>query len=206
MFFTIQYLSNNYQYKPYKLNSVILAYFMKNILVSLKRLFKNNKMKKTLLSILFILASTICIAQSKSTTLPSVSIKSVEGKAINTDSFENQGNPIVISFWATWCKPCAKELNAISEVYDDWQEETGVKVIAVSIDDSRNAAKVGPFANGKDWPFEIYIDPNSDLKRALNVNAIPHTFLLNANKEIVWQHTSYLDGDEEELYEEILKL
>lgn len=179
---------------------------MKNILVSLKTLFKNNKMKKTLISILFILANTICIAQTKNTTLPSVSIKSVEGKTINTDSFENQGNPIVISFWATWCKPCAKELNAISEVYDDWQEETGVKVIAVSIDDSRNAAKVGPFANGKDWPFEIYIDPNSDLKRALNVNAIPHTFLLNGNKEIVWQHTSYLDGDEEELYEEILKL
>ena len=70
----------------------------------------------------------------------------------------------------------------------------------------KRQAKVGPFANGKDWPFEVYIDPNSDLKRALNVNAIPHTFLLNANKEIVWQHTSYLDGDEEELYEEILKL
>jgi hypothetical protein len=84
----------------------------------------------------------------------------------------------------------SKELNAIAEVYDDWQEETGVKVIAVSIDDSRNAAKVAPFANGKDWPFEIYLDTNSDLKRALNVNAIPHTFLLNANKEIVWQHTS----------------
>ena len=179
---------------------------MKNILVSLEKLSKKNKMKKTLISILFILANTICIAQSKNTTLPSVSIKSVEGKTINTDSFENQGNPIVISFWATWCKPCAKELNAISEVYDDWQKETGVKVIAVSIDDSRNAAKVAPFANGKDWPFEIYIDPNSDLKRSLNVNAIPHTFLLNANKEIVWQHTSYLDGDEEELYEEILKL
>ena len=179
---------------------------MKNILVSLKTLFKNNKMKKTLISILFILANTICIAQTKNTTLPSVNIKSVEGKTINTESFENQGNPIVISFWATWCKPCAKELNAISEVYDDWQEETGVKVIAISIDDSRNAAKVAPFANGKDWPFEIYIDANSDLKRALNVNAIPHTFLINAKKEIVWQHTSYLDGDEEELYEEILKL
>ena len=179
---------------------------MKNILVSLRELIKNNKMKRTLISILFILANTICIAQTKNTTLPSVNIKSVEGKTINTESFENQGNPIVISFWATWCKPCAKELNAISEVYDDWQEETGVKVIAISIDDSRNAAKVAPFANGKDWPFEIYIDANSDLKRALNVNAIPHTFLINEKKEIVWQHTSYLDGDEEELYEEILKL
>ena len=163
-------------------------------------------MKKLIVSVLFILGNMICIAQTKSTILPSVNIKSVEGKTISTETIENHGNPIVISFWATWCKPCAKELNAISEVYDDWQEETGVKVIAVSIDDSRNAAKVAPFANGKNWPFEIFIDANSDLKRALNVNAIPHTFLLNANKEIVWQHTSYLDGDEEELYVEILKL
>ena len=81
---------------------------MKNILVSLKTLLKNEKMKKTLISVLFILANSFCIAQTKNTILPSVSIKSVEGKTINTDSFENQGNPIVISFWATWCKPCAK--------------------------------------------------------------------------------------------------
>jgi len=163
-------------------------------------------MKKQLIYFLFMMVNVICLAQTNTATLPSVDIKSLEGKMINTDAFENDGKPIVISFWATWCKPCAKELNAISEVYDDWQEETGVKVIAISIDDARNAAKVAPFANGKDWPFEIYVDANSDLKRALNVNAIPHTFLLNADKEIVWQHTSYLDGDEEELYEEILKL
>ena len=179
---------------------------MTNILVYLKTLMRNYNMTKQLISILFIITNILCVAQTKMTTLPSVNIKSLEGKIINTDDFENDGKPIVISFWATWCKPCAKELDAIAEVYDDWQEETGVKVIAVSIDDSRNAAKVAPFSNGKDWPFEIYIDANSDLKRALNVNAIPHTFLLNANKEIVWQHTSYLDGDEEELYEEILKL
>ena len=179
---------------------------MTNILVYLKTLMRNYTMKRQLIFILFIITNILCVAQTKTTTLPSVNIKSLEGKIINTDDFKNDGKPIVISFWATWCKPCAKELNAIAEVYDDWQEETGVKVIAISIDDARNAAKVAPFANGKDWPYEIYVDANSDLKRALNVNAIPHTFLLNADKEIVWQHTSYLDGDEEELYEEILKL
>ena len=161
--------------------------------------------KKIILSIFTIVLFSIS-SFSQGRNLPSVKVKDLKGKLVNIQNLSNDDNPIVISFWATWCKPCKKELNAIAEVYDDWQEETGVKVIAVSIDDSRNAAKVAPFANGKDWPFEIYIDANSDLKRALNVNAIPHTFLLNANKEIVWQHTSYLDGDEEELYEEILKL
>ncbi len=159
--------------------------------------------------ILTYLISGICFigfAQNNTSLFPTVDIKTLEGKIVNTDAIENDGKPIVISFWATWCKPCAKELDAITDVYDDWQDETGVKVVAISIDDARNAAKVAPFANGKDWPFEIYLDSNSDLKRALNVNAIPHTFLLNSKKEIVWQHTSYLDGDEEELFEEILKL
>lgn len=179
---------------------------MTNILVYLKTEKRTHTMRKLLLSLLLSATSFLGFAQDKTAKFPSIDIKSIEGKTINTADIDNDGKPMVISFWATWCKPCAKELDAITEVYDDWYEETGVKVVAISIDDARNAAKVAPYANGKDWPFDIYIDGNSDLKRALNVNAIPHTFLLNANKEIVWQHTSYFDGDEEELYEEILKL
>jgi len=162
-------------------------------------------MKETLFVLIFI-SSLSLVAQEKLNVFPSVDIKNIEGKIINTDEFDNGGKPIIVSFWATWCKPCAKELDAINEVYDEWQDETGVKLLAISIDDARNTAKIAPFANGKDWPYEVYLDANSDLKRALNVNAIPHTFLLNGKKEIVWQHTSYFDGDEDELFEEVQKL
>ena len=162
-------------------------------------------MKETLFVLIFI-SSLSLVAQEKLNVFPSVDIKNIEGKIINTDEFDNGGKPIIVSFWATRCKPCAKELDAISEVYDEWQDETGVKLLAISIDDARNTAKIAPFANGKDWPYEVYLDANSDLKRALNVNAIPHTFLLNGKKEIVWQHTSYFDGDEDELFEEVQKL
>lgn len=163
-------------------------------------------MMKEKLFVLIFISSLSIVAQEKLNVFPSVDIKNIEGKIINTDEFDNGGKPIIVSFWATWCKPCAKELDAISEVYDEWQDETGVKLLAISIDDARNTAKIAPFANGKDWPYEVYLDANSDLKRALNVNAIPHTFLLNGKKEIVWQHTSYFDGDEDELFEEVQKL
>ena len=163
-------------------------------------------MMKEKLFVLIFISSLSLVAQEKLNGFPSVDIKNIEGKIINTDEFDNGGKPIIVSFWATWCKPCAKELDAISEVYDEWQDETGVRLLAISIDDARNTAKIAPFANGKDWPYEVYLDANSDLKRALNVNAIPHTFLLNGKKEIVWQHTSYFDGDEDELFEEIQKL
>lgn len=163
-------------------------------------------MMKEKLFVLILISSLSLVAQEKLNVFPAVDIKNIEGKIINTDEFDNGGKPIIVSFWATWCKPCAKELDAISEVYDEWQDETGVKLLAISIDDARNTAKIAPFANGKDWPYEVYLDANSDLKRALNVNAIPHTFLLNGKKEIVWQHTSYFDGDEDELFEEVQKL
>ena len=138
--------------------------------------------------------------------IPSVNIKTLEGKTINTSTFENDGNPIIISFWALWCKNCIKELEAITEIYEDWQDETNVKVIAISIDDSRNTSKLKPFVNSKGWEFELYHDPNSDFKRALGVNSIPHTFLLNGKNIIVSEHIGYTDGQEEELYEKVLKL
>lgn len=164
-------------------------------------------MKKTILFTLFIsLASFMSFSQDKVHKLPAIDVKTLDGKTFNTANINNNGKPIIVSFWATWCKPCVKELNAIAEEYEEWQKLTGVKVIAISIDDSRNTAKVGPFVNGEGWDYEVYLDPNGDLKRAMNVNNVPHTFLLNGNKEIVWQHNSYADGDEKELLEQVKKL
>lgn len=138
--------------------------------------------------------------------IPSVSVKGLDGAIVSTSTFTNDGKPIIVSFWATWCKPCVNELNAINDVYADWQKETGVKLIAISIDDARTTASVAPFVNGKGWEFEVYLDPNGDFKRAMNVNMVPHTFLLNGNREVTHQHTSYSPGDEDKLLELIKKV
>ena len=160
-------------------------------------------MKKTLISLL-LLVSTISFAQIKN--LPNVDVKKIDGSSFNFKNIDNNGDPIVISFWATWCKPCTKELNNIAEVYEDWQDETNVKLVAVSIDDRRSQSKVAPYVNSSGWEYEIYIDPNSDLKRAMGVSTVPHTFLLDKDKQIIWQHRGYVEGDEYELFDEILKL
>ena len=161
--------------------------------------------KKTLFSFLAIaLFTTISFGQNR--VLPNKQVRTLDGNNFNITNLDNDGKPIVISFWATWCKPCKRELNNIAEVYEDWQKETGVKIVAISIDDTRSMMRVAPFVNASEWEYEVYLDPNSELKRAMGVQTIPHTFLLNKKNEIVWDHKGYVDGDEYELLEKIKEL
>lgn len=159
-------------------------------------------MKKLLLT----LAIALCYIGVVAAQLPSVVIKDIDGKAVKTDTLSNNGKPFIIDFFATWCKPCNRELTAISEVYEEWQKETGVKVIAVSIDQAQNINKVKPLVDNHGWPFEVLLDPNGDFKRALGVQMIPYTIIVDGKGNIVYKHNGYTDGAEDELIEKVREL
>lgn len=166
-------------------------------------------MKNILLVFSLVLFISVSFAQEDAKNygkMPSVEVKTLDGKTVNMSEVTNDGKPIIVTFWATWCKPCIKEHDAINDVYEDWVDETGVKMIAISIDNARSAMRVAPTVNGKGWEFEVLLDVNSDLKRAMNVNVPPHTFIIDGEGNIVWQHVGYLDGDEEEYIEIVEKV
>lgn len=137
--------------------------------------------------------------------VPSIVLKDMDGNDVNTADMGFDG-PVIISFWATWCSPCKRELNTIQDLYTDWQEETGVNLVAVSIDDERTKSSVPMYVNGRAWEYLVLMDPNWDFKREMGVNNVPHTFLLDKEGNIVYSHNNYAPGDEEKLYEEIKKL
>ena len=161
-------------------------------------------MKKSLFVLVALFASVVASAQVSS--LPSVTLKNLDGKDVQTADLSNDGKPMLICFWATWCSPCKKELNTYADYYEEWQKETGVKIYAVTIDDQRTANSVKPYVNSVSWEYEILSDVNKTFSQAMGVNSPPHTFLLNGKGEIVWQHVGYTPGDEEEVHEQLLKL
>ncbi|MCL2596883.1 MAG: TlpA family protein disulfide reductase [Paludibacter sp.] len=138
--------------------------------------------------------------------IPSVTLKTIDGKTVSTDTLNNGGKPFIISFFATWCKPCLRELNAIAEEYADWQDETGVKIIAVSIDEAQNVAKVKPLVDKYGWDYEVILDPNSEFKRALNIQIIPHVLIFDGKGNIVESRSGYVDGSENHLLEKVKEL
>lgn len=146
------------------------------------------------------MAATACAG------LPNVTLKDINGKTISTSELHNDGKPFIIDFFATWCKPCNRELTAISEVYEEWQEETGVKLFAVSIDQAQNINKVKPLVDGHGWTYDVLLDPNSDFKRALGIQTIPYVLVCDGEGNIVYKHNGYAEGAEEELIEQVRKL
>ena len=159
-------------------------------------------MSKILLLAMLLVMAGKSMAQNE---LPDVRIRTLAGNEVTFKSLGNTDTVVIVSLWATWCIPCIQELEAISDQYDDRQKETPFKFIAVSIDDSRTTQRVKPFVKGRGWPYEIYLDINSDLKRALNINDVPHVLVIKKGK-IVYQHNGYVAGNEEDLFEALKTL
>lgn len=158
-----------------------------------------------ILSLVFTTISQEEIKSEQNKKVPSIKLKTIDGKEVNTAELELTG-PIILSFWASWCPICNRELGAINDVYSDWQKETGVTLVAISVDDEKTKNNVPNIVNGKGWEYLVLLDPNGDFKRMMGVSHTPHTFLINTDGEIVYSHNNYAPGDEDILYEELLKL
>ena len=155
---------------------------------------------------LFFAAIMVAFATSLFAQLPSVQVKDTDGKVVDTATLSNDGNPFVISFFATWCKPCLRELKAINDYYADWQDETGMKLIAISTDEAQNVQKVKPLVDSEGFEYEVLLDTNQDLQHALGIQMIPFVMIIDGNGNIVETRNGYTDGSEAHIIEKIREL
>ena len=135
--------------------------------------------------------------------LPSIDIKTLEGKTINSQNLGKSGKVTVLSFWATWCAPCKKEMDEIAPKYSEWQKKYNMELIAVTIDNAQSLPKVKPLAAQKGWKYTVLSDVNSQFLQNLGGQSVPYTVLLDKNGSIVYTHNGYKPGDELELEKKI---
>lgn len=155
----------------------------------------------------FLLSLALFVSAIAAAQVPSVTVENVKGEAFNTKELLNEGTPMIVSFWSTSCKPCIRELDAIYDALPDWKEEADFRVVAVSTDDSRLLSKAKSFTEGRGWgeDYVLLFDKNQDFMRAMNVSVVPHVFVIDGSGKVVYSHTSYVPGNELELFEAIKK-
>lgn len=156
---------------------------------------------KIIFSIVLSMFFLISLAQSE---LPDMTLKNLDGTDVNIQDISKNDQIVIVSLWATWCVPCINELDAISEVWEKWKDETNVKLYAISVDDARSVRRVRPMINGKSWDYVFLLDTNNDLRRVLGAATVPLTMVVKNNK-ILYRHSGYTPGAEDELYEKVVK-
>lgn len=150
------------------------------------------------------LVSMASFAQTQE--LPNTKIRDINGKQVSFNEAVEKGKLTLVSFWATWCIPCKQEIKNIKDKLDGWKKEVDFNFMTISVDDSRSTAMVKTYAKSQGWTFPTYTDPNSDLKRSLNFQNVPFSIIVDQNGKIVYQHSGYEEGGEDELFEKLKTL
>jgi peroxiredoxin len=129
---------------------------------------------------------------------PSFHAEDMNGGPVVLEDILGKG-PIVVDFWATWCKPCIKELPHIQRLHDEYSAK-GVTVLAVTIDSPKSQSRVKPFVTGRGFTFTVVMDGSQDVFRKMQgKGSIPYVVVLDADGNIRYRHTGYRPGDENEL-------
>ncbi|RMD74848.1 MAG: TlpA family protein disulfide reductase [Bacteroidetes bacterium] len=166
-------------------------------------ILNRENMKKTLF---LAFALGICASAMAQKALPDVTFRTLYGETVAAKDLVKDSKIVVLSFWATWCSPCKKELDAMADLYPEWQEKYNVEVVAVTIDNQRALAKVPSMVTTKGWEYTILHGEENKIRNAFNFQTIPYTLLIAPDGTIAWTHNGYVPGDEYELEEKIAEL
>ena len=112
---------------------------------------------------------------------PAYSAPTLRGDTIALQSLH--GQPVLLNVWATWCVPCRQEMPAIEHLYGLFAD-SGLKVIAVSVDEAGSNADVQRFITTFGLQFTVARDPDKRVSQAFRTLGVPETFLIDRHGKI----------------------
>ena len=153
----------------------------------------------------FVLVATIFTAmyadKQRNIMLPDLSVRLLDGKQVRLSALLEEG-PLLVSFWATWCAPCKKEMRFLEEFHQKYNENS-FRVLAISTDSPKSMSKVKSYIRAKKHTFLVGIDPNQDIAKKMNALLMPTTLILNKDRKVSWYHQGFIPGDEKEIEAQI---
>lgn len=150
-------------------------------------------MKRLLIAALAVMLPLTVLAQQ----IPSLELSDAKGKAVTTASLVDGKTPFAVTFWASWCRPCRQELEALTDSAEDWKEP--FRIYAVCVDDARSISRARALASSSGWPVTVLYDVNSTFAKAMDVSSIPHVFVFDKDGKRIYSHLGYIPGDEDKL-------
>jgi cytochrome c biogenesis protein CcmG, thiol:disulfide interchange protein DsbE len=124
---------------------------------------------------------------------PGLVLRSVTGERIELDALRHSG-PVLLDFWATWCKPCLESIPELEALHERWRDR-GLTVIGISIDGPRNFARVRPFASRLGIHYPIVLDEDGRLQEQFRVREVPTTVLFDTSGVVVRITPGYRPGE-----------
>ena len=153
----------------------------------------------------FVLVATIFTAmyadKQRNSMLPDLSVRLLDGKQVRLSALLEEG-PLLVSFWATWCAPCKKEMIFLEEFHQKYNENS-FRVLAISTDSPKSMSKVKSYIRAKKHTFLVGIDPNQEIAKKMNALLMPTTLILNKDRKVSWYHQGFIPGDEKEIEAQI---
>ena len=136
--------------------------------------------------------------------IPNLDLKLLSGKKTTVYKLLESG-PLLMDFWATWCKPCKQVMKHYNNFHNEYKDQ-GFQVLMVNQDTPRSLGKVKSYINSKNYDFFVSIDPNQQIAKKLNGQIMPNLILINQDGSIQWRHQGYMPGEEKEIKEQIQAL
>jgi peroxiredoxin len=130
-------------------------------------------------------------------------LNDVDGKAVSLSDYLGK-NVILVSFWATWCEPCKKEMDQLQALFDAHKGE-GLMILSISMDEPETQGDARPFVKQRGFTFPVLLDAETLVTNQLNPRrAAPFSLIIGRDQKIAWEHEGYVPGDEKKIDEAVL--